>query len=107
MNTQHPQPIPTRTHWGAICVGLETIAGALAVAALHVMAVIWLACEWALQTVQARVEDDFDEGSSYVWFAVVAAGAVVSVICIADMWPVVIGWLGIDTTACTPVNPCR
>jgi hypothetical protein len=104
MNTK---PIPTRSNLGAIVVGLETIAGAIGVALLNLIAIVWLCCEWALETVQARVEDDFDEGSSYVWFAVVAAGAVVSVVCIADMWPVVIGWLGIDTTACTPVNPCR
>lgn len=104
MNTK---PIPTRSTLGAIALGLQNMASAVSVALLNLMAIVWLVCDWALQSVQSRVDDDFDESRSAVWFAVVAAGAVVSVICIADLWPQVIAWLGIDTTACTSVNPCH
>jgi hypothetical protein len=101
------KPIPTRTRWGAICIALTAVTDALGTALLNLVAALCLAVEWALDEMRQRVEADFDEGRSYVWCVLVAFAVAVGVVTISDTWPVVIAWLGINTTACTPVNPCR
>lgn len=94
MRSNHYNVTPTRTLRGLLCGALGTVAGtivwlALAGVAGLAYAPYWLwvqACSLAAAA-RDRFEQPFREEGSIVWCSVVALGAIVAFVIVADLGP--------------------
>jgi len=81
--------VPTQTLRGTLCGALGSVAGTLAWLVLGALSAVLYVPVWLWAQACDRFASPFDESRSIVWCTVILAGAVVSFVTVADMWPAV------------------
>lgn len=77
---------PTRTRRGQLLASLAGLPRHAADGAYLALGLAGLALTWCWHRIQDRLAVPFDEARSVTWLAVVATGALVGFISLADLW---------------------